>query len=72
MDILKNSEALDERSHSAASHLGLHCLLSLNQSSGAEVHYSNSVLSGHSKIDRTKILMTNGSLMKVLEHSAIL
>ena len=37
------------------------------------------VLSGHSKIDKTKILMTNGSLMKVescrmlpLEHSAIL
>ena len=24
-----------------------------------------SVLSGHSKIDKTKILMTNGSLMKV-------
>ena len=32
------------------------------------------VLSGHSKIDKTKILMTNGSLMKVIsvEHSAIL
>ena len=37
------------------------------------------VLSGHSKIDKTQILMTNGSLMKVesiaecsLEHSAIL
>ena len=38
------------------------------------------VLSGHPKIDKTKILMTNGSLMKVknvaecsaLEHSAIL
>ena len=38
------------------------------------------VLSGHSKIDKTKILMTNGSLMEVdsiaecspLEHSAIL
>ena len=31
------------------------------------------VLSNHSKIDKTKILMTNGSLMKVLlEHSAIL
>ena len=36
------------------------------------------VLSDHSKIDKTKILMTNGSLMKVesiaepLEHSAIL
>ena len=37
------------------------------------------VLSGHSKIDKTKVLMTNGSLMKVesiaecpLEHSAIL
>ena len=31
------------------------------------------VLSGHSKIDKTKALMANGSLMKVpLEHSAIL
>ena len=38
------------------------------------------VLNGHSNIDKTKILMTNGSLMKVesiaecsnLEHSAIL
>ena len=37
------------------------------------------VLSGHSKTDKTKILKTNGSLMKVkvlqnalLEHSAIL
>ena len=38
------------------------------------------VLSGHSKIDKTKVLMTNGSLMKVEsiaeclehEHSAIL
>ena len=36
------------------------------------------VLSGHSQIDKTKILKTNGSLMKVesiaecLEHSAIL
>ena len=34
-------------------------------------------LSGHSKIDKTKVLKTNGSLMKVesfaeLEHSAIL
>ena len=37
------------------------------------------VKNGHSKIDKTKVLMTNGSLMKVksiaecpLEHSAIL
>ena len=38
------------------------------------------VLSGHSKIDKTKILMTKGSLMRVesiaellpLEHSAVL
>ena len=37
------------------------------------------VLSGHSKIDKTKVLKTNGSLMKVevlqnalLEHSTIL
>ena len=33
------------------------------------------VLSGHSKIDKTKVLMANGSLMKVEsigEHSAIL
>ena len=33
------------------------------------------VLSGHSKIDKTKTLMTNGSLMKVeciAEHSEIL
>ena len=36
-------------------------------------HTVKPVLSGHSKIDKTKILMTNGSLMKVkiLEHSAI-
>ena len=37
-----------------------------------------SVLRGHSKIDKTKVLMANGSLMKVesiaecSEHSAIL
>ena len=44
------------------------------------VHTAKPVLSGHSKIDKTKILMTNGSLMKVesiaessnWEHSAIL
>ena len=37
------------------------------------------VLSGHTKIDKTKVLKTNGNLMKVesiadalLEHSAIL
>ena len=35
------------------------------------------VLSGHQKIDKTKIIMTNDSLMKIesiaeLEHSAIL
>ena len=41
-------------------------------------HTVKPVLNGHSKIDKTKILMTNGSLMKVesiaefLEHSAIL
>ena len=28
-------------------------------------HTVKPVLSGHSKIDKTKILMTNGSLMKV-------
>ena len=28
-------------------------------------YYSKPVLSGHSKIDKTKILITNGSLMKV-------
>ena len=28
-------------------------------------HTVKSVLSGHSKLDKTKILMTNGSLMKV-------
>ena len=39
----------------------------------------NPVLNGHLKIDKTKVLMTNGSLMNVksiskcpLEHSAIL
>ena len=42
-------------------------------------HTVKPVLSGHSKIDKTKILMTNGRLMKMesiaecsLEHSAIL
>ena len=37
--------------------------------------YSKPVLNGYSKIDKTKILMTNGSLMKVesiAEHSATL
>ena len=29
------------------------------------IHTVKPVLSGHSKIDKTKILMTNGSLMKV-------
>ena len=34
--------------------------------SHSEIQYTvNPVLSGHSKIDKTKILMTNGSLMKV-------
>ena len=32
---------------------------------GLPVFYSKTVLSGHSQIDKTKILMTNGSLMKV-------
>ena len=40
------------------------------------LHTVKPVLSGHSKIDKTKVLKTNGSLMKVerllLEHSAIL
>ena len=48
-------------------HLGMDCIV-------------KSVWNGHSKIDKTKILMTNGSLMKVksiaecspMEHSAIL
>ena len=40
-------------------------------------HTVKPVLSGHSKIDKTKVLMTNGSLMKVesaaeCEHSVIL
>ena len=30
-----------------------------------KLHTVKPVLSGHSKIDKTKILMTNGSLMKV-------
>ena len=43
--------------------------------------YSKACVNGRSKLDKTKILMTNGSLMKVgqkygrmlpLEHSAIL
>ena len=45
-----------------------------------EIHTVNPVLSGHLKIDKTKVLMENGSLMKVessakcspLEHSVIL
>ena len=45
----------------------------------SQMLYSKNVLSGHSKIDKTNILKTNGSLMKVesiaecsMEHSAIL
>ena len=30
-----------------------------------KLSYSKAVLSGHSKIDKTKVFMTNGSLMKV-------
>ena len=40
-----------------------------------KTHTVKPVLSGHPKIDKTKILMRNGSLMKVqsvAEHSAIL
>ena len=57
----------------AAFHLGLHCLLKYLFTGTVKP-----VLSCHSKIDKTKILMTDGSLMKVkriaecLEHSAIL
>ena len=29
------------------------------------MNYSKTCLKGHSKIDKTKILMTNGSLMKI-------
>ena len=41
-----------------------------------QVHYKGTmvklVLSGHSKIDKTKIFMANGSLVKVKSISAIL
>ena len=30
------------------------------------MRYSKTCVNGHSKIDKTKILMTNGSLMKVV------
>ena len=38
MGTLANSENQDEMQHNAAFHQGLHCLLRLIQSSGAEVH----------------------------------
>ena len=38
MGTLANSEDPDEMQHNAAFHQGLHCLLRLIQSSGAEVH----------------------------------
>ena len=64
-------------------HLELHCTVVEKGKSAYikniyDIHNTaNPVLSSHSKIDQTKILMANGSLMKVesialLEHSAIL
>ena len=60
-------------------HLELHCtVVEKGKSNIYDIHNTaNPVLSSHSKIDQTKILMANGSLMKVesvalLEHSAIL
>ena len=49
---------------------GLHCIeifqLEVSESSvPAIVNTVKPVLSGHSKIDKTKILMTNGGIMKV-------
>ena len=40
MGTLANSEDPDEMQHNAAFHQGLHCLLRLKQSSGAEILYN--------------------------------
>ena len=40
MGILVNSEDPDEMQHDAAFHLGLHCVLRLNQPSGTEIHHN--------------------------------
>ena len=40
MGTLSNSEDPDEMQHNAAFHLGLHCLLTLNKPSLAEIHHN--------------------------------
>ena len=37
---MTNSEDTDEMQHKAAFHQGMHCLLRLNQPSGAEIHHN--------------------------------
>ena len=56
--ILANSADPDEMPPYAAFGLGLHCLLKY-------LYTVKSVLRGQSKIYKTKVLMENGSLMKV-------
>ena len=48
-----NSESPDEMQHNAAFHQGLHCLLTLKQSSGTEIHHN----SGNSTGDPLKYTM---------------
>ena len=52
-----NSLGQDQDQHSVRSDLGPNCLQRLNT--------VKPVLSGHSKMGKNKILLTNGSLMKV-------
>ena len=53
---MENSVEPDQLASKKPADLNLHCFFQ---------NTVKPVLSGHSKIDKTKILMTNGSLMKV-------
>ena len=85
----QNCAEPDQTSQNAMSDQVLHCLqnvlfecllYTLAKRNDSIKPTVKPVLSGHSKIDKTKVLMTNGSLMKVksiaecspLEHSAII
>ena len=71
MHTLANRDDPDEMLHFMAFYQGLHCLLKKNYLEIKLKIYNTTfctvkpVLSSHSKINKTKILMTNGSLMKV-------
>ena len=65
---LKNAFQIPEEHHLGLTSLGYLCKYQTNQSLTSWLIYCTTikpVLIGHSKIDKTKVLMTHGSLMKV-------